>query len=235
MLNDTILELKDVNTYYDTSHVLFGVSLKIEKGESVCLLGRNGAGKSTTLSSIVGLTPPKTGIVKFMGQDVTGKAPYLIARMGIGMVPQERGIFPDLTVYENLIVGAQDKQLGWTIADIYGLFPVLEKYRARMGCELSGGEQQMLAIGRTLMINPTLLLLDEPGEGLSPLVVSDLVAALIELNKRGITILLAENNLNVACKVSSRSYVLDKGHIRYNGKNDDLICNTEVKSKYLSV
>jgi branched-chain amino acid transport system ATP-binding protein len=232
---DTMLEVKDIHTYYDTSHVLFGVSLEIKTGESVCFLGRNGAGKSTTLLSIVGLTPPRSGTVKFLGNDITGKKPHLIAKMGIGLVPQDRGIFPDLTVYENLIIGANKKQAGWVIDDIYGLFPVLEEYKARMGCALSGGEQQMLAIGRTLMTNPKLLLLDEPGEGLSPLVVSDLAKALGKLKEKGVTILVAEHNLNFARKVSDRSYVIEKGQIRFAGTNEELSCNIEVKSKFLSV
>jgi branched-chain amino acid transport system ATP-binding protein len=155
--------------------------------------------------------------------------------MGIGLVPQDRRIFPDLTVYENLIIGAKDKQSGWKVDDIYSLFPVLEKYKKRMGGALSGGEQQMLAIGRTLMTNPKLLLLDEPGEGLSPLVFSDLAKALIKLKETGMTILVAEHNLNFACKISSHSYIIDKGKVRYSGSNDDLTCNEEVKSKYLSV
>jgi branched-chain amino acid transport system ATP-binding protein len=235
MSKETMLEVKDVHTYYDTSHVLFGVSFEIKTGDSVCLLGRNGAGKSTTLLSIVGLTPPRSGSVKFLGEDITGKKPYLIARMGIGLVPQDRGIFPDLTVYENLIIGANNKEPGWKIEDIYELFPVLQKYKAKMGNALSGGEQQMLAIGRTLMTNPKLLLLDEPGEGLSPIVVADLAKALIKLKDKGVTILVAEHNLNFACKVSDRSYVIEKGQIRYSGTNEELTCNMEVKSKFLSV
>jgi branched-chain amino acid transport system ATP-binding protein len=235
MSNETMLEVKDIHTYYDTSHVLFGVSMEIKTGESVCFLGRNGAGKSTTLLSIVGLTPPRSGIVKFLGVDITGKKPHLIAKMGIGLVPQDRGIFPDLTVYENLIIGANNKQGGWKLEDIYDLFPVLQKYKSRMGNALSGGEQQMLAIGRTLMTNPKLLLLDEPGEGLSPIVVADLAKALMKLKEKGVTILVAEHNLNFACKVSDRSYVIENGHIRYSGSNEELSCNMEVKSKFLSV
>lgn len=235
MEDNNMLEVIDIHTYYDTSHVLFGVSLEIKKGEAVCFLGRNGAGKSTTLLSIVGIIPPRSGYVKFMGQDITGKRPYLIARMGIGLVPQDRGIFPDLTVYENLIIGAKDQQAGWKVDEIYDLFPILKNYSKRMGGHLSGGEQQMLAIGRTLMTNPKLLLLDEPGEGLSPLVVADLARALLKLKEIGMTILVAEHNLNFACKISNRSYVIDKGQIHFSGSNDDLNCNMEVKSKYLSV
>jgi branched-chain amino acid transport system ATP-binding protein len=235
MSKETMLEVKKIHTYYDTSHVLFGVSLEVKTGEAVCFLGRNGAGKSTTLLSIVGLTPPRSGSIKFLGKDITGKKPYLIARMGIGLVPQDRGIFPDLTVYENLIIGANNKEPGWKIEDIYELFPVLEKYKVKMGNALSGGEQQMLAIGRTLMTNPKLLLLDEPGEGLSPIVVADLAKALVKLKDKGVTILVAEHNLNFACKVSDRSYVIEKGQIRYSGTNEELVCNEEVKNKFLSV
>lgn len=230
-----MLQVNNIHTYYDTSHILFGVSLEIKKGESVCFLGRNGAGKSTTLLSIVGMAPPRSGSIRFMGEEITGKRPYLITRMGIGLVPQDRGIFPDLTVYENLILGAVKGETMWKADDIYDLFPVLGRARNRMGIALSGGEQQMLAIARTLMTNPQLLLLDEPGEGLSPLVVEDLSNGLKHLKELGLTILIAEQNVHFACKVSERAYVIDKGQIEYQGTIDQLSCDGEVKSRYLSV
>ncbi len=230
-----MLSVSDIHTYYDTSHVLFGVSLEIKKGEVVCFLGRNGAGKSTTLLSIVGITPPRSGSIRFMGEEITGTRPYRIARMGIGLVPQDRGIFPDLTVYENLILGAAKGDTVWKIDDIYELFPVLYRTKNRMGIALSGGEQQMLAIGRTLMTNPQLLLLDEPGEGLSPLVVEDLSRGLMHLKSLGMTILIAEQNVHFACKVSERAYVIDKGQIQYEGAIDELACDGEVQSRYLAV
>jgi len=235
MTNDLMLELSDINTFYDTSHVLFGISMEIWKEDAVCLVGRNGAGKSTTLLSIMGVKPPSTGRIRFMGQDVTGKRPYRISRMGIGLVPQERRIFEDLTVLENLIITADKKGAGWQVDDVYDLFPKLKNLEKRWGGSLSGGEQQMLAIGRTLLTNPRLLMLDEPGEGLSPMVVQDMVKGIQALKNQGMTILLAEQNVNFASKISERAYVIEKGQIRYSGSMGELIGNDEVKSKYLSV
>ena len=232
---DALLLIDTIHTFYDTSHVLFGISMKIMEGEVVSLLGRNGAGKSTTLMSIVGLKPPKSGKIFFAGKEITEMKPYDIARLGIGMVPQERRIFPDLTVKENLIMPYKRTGGKWKIDDIYDIFPVLKTLEKRWGGLLSGGEQQMLAIGRTLMTNPVMLLLDEPGEGLSPLVVAHLGLSLRNLNQRGLTIFLAEQNVNFANKVSSRTYVLEKGAIRYEGKMSDLMSNGEIKSRYLAV
>jgi branched-chain amino acid transport system ATP-binding protein len=230
-----MLQLTEINTFYDTSHVLFDLSLEMREKEVVCLLGRNGAGKSTTLLSIMGVRTPKSGRIHFMGHDITGRRPYLISRMGVGLVPQERRIFGDLTVLENLIIGADGKGLGWKVDDVYELFPVLRRMEKRWGGSLSGGEQQMLAIGRTLLTNPKLLLLDEPGEGLSPMVVEDLSRGLQALKKRGLTILLAEQNVRFACKVSERAYVIEKGQVRYCGSMDDLMADGEAKSKFLAV
>ncbi|MEW6184117.1 MAG: ABC transporter ATP-binding protein [Thermodesulfobacteriota bacterium] len=235
MASEKVLEVSGVHTFYDTSHVLFGISLAIYKGEVVCLMGRNGAGKSTTLSSIVGLKQPREGRITFLGQEILGKRPYLIARMGIGMVPQERRIFPELSVRENLLVPYQEDKKGWTIEDVYDLFPGLKKLDRHKGGYLSGGEQQMLAIGRTLMTNPKLLLLDEPGEGLSPLVVNHLCQGLKRLNQQGMTILLAEQNLNFACKISQRAYVIEKGVICFEGAAETLNADEEIKRKYLAV
>lgn len=230
-----MLTITDIHTYYDTSHVLFGVSMSIQPEEVVCLLGRNGAGKSTTLLSIMGVKPPHSGRIEFMGEDITGKRPYQINRAGIGIVPQERRIFSTLTVQENLTIATPKKNARWGLDDIYELFPVLERLRNRWGGLLSGGEQQMLSIGRTIMTDPKLLLLDEPGEGLSPLVVEDLGRGLRTLKDKGLTILVAEQNVNFACKVSQRAVVIDKGQIRYKGTIDDLVNDGEVKSRYLSV
>lgn len=235
MKSDGILEISEIHTFYDTSHVLFGISLIVYKDEVVCLLGRNGAGKSTTLFSIVGLKQPSAGRVKFVGQDITGMRPYLVARLGIGLVPQERRIFPDLTVRENLLVPFQQGEARWTIDDVYGLFPALKELDKHSGGDLSGGEQQMLAIGRTMMANPKLLLLDEPAEGLAPLVVNHLFQGLTKLNQQGMTILLAEQNINFARKLSKRAYVVEKGEIRYEGDIEELNVNEELKRKYLAV
>jgi len=230
-----MLEVSEIHTFYDTSHVLFGISLVVHRGEVVCLLGRNGAGKSTTLLSIVGVKVPHSGKVTFMGQDITGQRTYLIARLGIGLVPQERRIFPDLTVRENLLMPARGRDATWTIDGIYHLFPILQERRNQLGGTLSGGEQQMLAVGRTLMTNPKLLLLDEPAEGLSPLAVGNLIQGLLKLKQQGLTAILAEQNVNFARKVSERAYVIEKGEVRYEGSIEALISNNELKRKYLTV
>jgi branched-chain amino acid transport system ATP-binding protein len=235
MENAKMLEVIDIHTFYDTSHVLFGISIEIRRKEVVCVLGRNGVGKSTALLSIMGVNPPRSGNIVFMGEDITGKRPYLITRMGIGLVPQERRIFPDLTVFENLVVPVQKQDSGWKVGDVYDLFPVLKRLEKRWGGSLSGGEQQMLAIGRTLMTNPKLLLLDEPAEGLGPIVVADLARGLQNLKRHGLTILIAEQNVNFACKVSERAYVIDKGQVRYQGSIEDLTRDGEVKSRYLAI
>jgi branched-chain amino acid transport system ATP-binding protein len=235
MNDEKMLELIDVNTFYDTSHVLFDLSMEVREKEVVCLLGRNGVGKSTTLLTIMGVKPPRSGRIRFMGRDIAGKRPYLVSRMGIGLVPQERRIFGDLTVLENLIVAADGKGAGWKLDDVYDLFPVLKRMENRWGGSLSGGEQQMLAIGRTLMTTPRVLLLDEPGEGLSPMVVEDLSRGLQALKRLGMTILLAEQNMHFACRISERAYVIDKGQVRYHGSIADLMGDGEVKSRYLAV
>jgi len=235
METERMLEVSEIHTFYDTSHVLFGVSLVVNRGEVVCLLGRNGAGKSTTLLSIVGVKRVNSGKINFMGQDITGQRTYLIARLGIGLVPQERRIFPDLTVRENLIMPARGRGAAWTIDDIYGLFPILKERRNQLGGTLSGGEQQMLAIGRALMTNPKLLLLDEPAEGLSPLVVDNLVQGFLKLKQEGLTAILAEQNVNFAHRLSERAYVIEKGSVRYEGSIEALISDDELKRKYLTV
>lgn len=233
-----ILEVTGINTFYGTSHILFDVSLAVDKGEIVCLLGRNGAGKTTTLRSIMGLTPPHSGSVRFKGKEIRGKPSYAIAQAGVGYVPDARRIFPELTVSENLEVArrrVENGDEGWTMERVFALFPDLRKLENRRGGSLSGGEQQMLTIGRTLMTNPELLLLDEPAEGLGPLVVKMLEEQIQKVKEQGITILLSEQNVNFATKLSDRAYVIDKGTIRYQGTIEELKENKEVKQRYLMV
>jgi len=235
----TRLELRNVHTHYETSHILFDVSIEVNQGESVCLLGRNGAGKTTTLKSIMSLAPASAGNILFNGVDLVGRAPYEIARLGIGYVPDERLIFPDLTVRENLEIaikpGAAGAPAQWTVERIYELFPVLQPLGARLGGYLSGGEQQMLTIGRTLMGNPSLLLLDEPVEGVAPVVVQELTRQIKALKTMGLTILFAEQNMHFATEISDRAYVIEKGHIRFQGTMQELASNEEVKQKYLMI
>jgi branched-chain amino acid transport system ATP-binding protein len=231
------LELSDVHTYYGSSHVLFGVSLEVNAGECVCLLGRNGAGKSTTLKSIIGLLKPASGRVTFNKKSLVGMQPYGIARLGIGYVPDERLIFPDLTVRENLEIAmkkpAPEAKIHWSVDKVYELFPILKGLDERLGGYLSGGEQQMLTIGRTLMGNPSLLLLDEPVEGVAPVVVQELTRQIKSLKALGLTILFAEQNLSFATQISDRAYIIEKGHIRYHGTMQVLAQNDEIKQKYL--
>ena len=233
-----LLELDGVNTYYGRSHILFDVSLSVAKGEVVALLGRNGAGKSTTFRSVIGLTAPRSGEVRFKGEKVNGLRAFRICRRGIGFVPEDRRCFPDLTVRENLEVATRrEKQAEnpWTVDRVYALFPRLQERERNLGSQLSGGEQQMLTIARTLMTNPELLLLDEPSEGLAPLVVSLLAEMILQIRKEGVTVLLAEQNLHFCAKVSDRAFVIDKGSVKYEGTMKDLLADDEVKEKYLAV
>ena len=229
-----ILEVKNIYTSYGLSEVLFGVNLELDKGEAVALIGRNGVGKTTLLLSIMGLNPPKSGEVLWQGMNIVGKQPYEIAQRGIGLVPENREIFADLTVWENLDVGRKNPvENGWTVEKIFALFPALEPIRNRKGGYLSGGEQQMLAIARTLMGNPELLLLDETSEGLAPMIARQLQNQLIELRDRGVTMLLAEQNFQFCVETCSRAYILEKGQVLWQGRMDDLKDNEEVKSRYL--
>ncbi|MBI5442279.1 MAG: ABC transporter ATP-binding protein [Deltaproteobacteria bacterium] len=233
-----ILEIDEIHTYYGQSHILFGVSAAVEKGEVVSLIGRNGAGKSTTFRSVMGLTPPRQGRVLFKGKQVSGLPPYRICRTGVGFVPEDRRCFPDLTVRENLEVAARRERevsTPWTVEKLFGLFPRLEEREKNLGSQLSGGEQQMLTIARTLMTNPEVLLLDEPSEGLAPLVVALLADMILEIRREGVTVLLAEQNLHFCAKVSDRGYVIDKGQVQYVGRMADLLADEEVKEKYLAV
>jgi len=214
-----LLELEDIRTAYGLSQVLFGISLAVEQGECVCLLGRNGVGKTTTMRSVMGLTPPNAGRVRFKSRDITGWPPYRIARAGIGFVPEDRRIFGELSVWENLDVArrAAGRQGRWTMDTVFELFPILDRLRDRQGGFLSGGEQQMLTIARTLMGNPELLLLDEPSEGLAPLVVEALLVKIGELKAQGLTILIAEQGVDFSLALADRVYVLEKGTVRFTG------------------
>jgi len=234
-----MLDVRSIETYYETSHILSEVSLSVNHGEIVCLLGRNGAGKTTTMRSIMGLTTPKSGSVRFNGEELRGRPPDYIARQGIGYVPDNRLIFPDLTVLENLELGIKApkhaKGEPWTLEGIYELFPILADRRRQSGGTLSGGEQQMLTVARTLMGNPELLLLDEPVEGLAPLVVKDLGKQILKIKEMGQTILFAEQNVNFATLIADRAYVIDKGRIRYQGSIDELSADQEIKKRFLMI
>jgi branched-chain amino acid transport system ATP-binding protein len=231
-----ILEAEQIHTYYGTSHILFGISFEVREGESICLLGRNGAGKTTTLRSIIGLTPPRAGKIRFRGKDIVGRPPYRIAQLGIGFVPDDRRIFPDLTVRQNILVARREREgSNWNLDSVYNLFPKLQQLNTHMGTQLSGGEQQMLTIARTLMTNPDLLLLDEPGEGLAPLVIKTMEVQLGEIKKMGLNMLICEHNVGLALALSDRGYVMDKGAIHYHGTIEELRGNEEVRKKYLMV
>ena len=229
-----MLNVRGIETYYGLSHILFGVSLAVNKGEVVGLLGRNGAGKSTTMRSIMGLTPPKKGHISFNDEDITGHKPFLLFRKGIGYVPDDRRVFADLSVDDNLEIVFR-RETEWNKERVYGLFPALSEMKTRRAGHLSGGEQQMLTIARALMGGPELLLLDEPTEGLAPLIVRDLEEQILKLRDAGISILLSEQNVRSALKIISKAYVIDNGRIRFEGTVAELETNEEVKKKYLMV
>jgi branched-chain amino acid transport system ATP-binding protein len=232
-----MLAARDLVTGYGLGAVIHGVSFDVETGEVVCLLGRNGAGKSTTLRSVMGLTPPRSGRVEFKGQEITRRQPFQVARLGIGYIPDDRRIFADLSVEENLqIVRQVTRRDGrWTIERVYRLFPVLAELRPKLGSGLSGGEQKMLAIGRALMGNPELLILDEPSEGLSPLMVKTLIGAIHEIRGEGVTLLVADQNVKFARLVASRGYIMEEGHVRHTGTLEELWANEQVIRRYLAV
>ena len=240
-----LLELQHVETYYGESHVLFDLSLEVEAGDVTCLLGRNGAGKTTTVRSIIGLTPPRSGRIALRGQDVAGLPPFRIARLGIGFVPEDRRVFPNLTVHENLEVarrtwtrpgdGASRDGEDWTAPRVFELFPVLAERRRQLGGTLSGGEQQMLTIARTLMGSPDVLLLDEPSEGLAPLVVETLRQQLARLKAAGLTMVLAEQNVRFVSELGTRVYILENGLVRYRGSMPEFLADAEVRQAYLAV
>lgn len=233
-----LLKVENIESFYGLSHILFGVSLEVNQGECVSLMGRNGAGKTTTFRSIMGITSPKTGHVLFEGDAIHGKASHEIARMGIGFVPEERAIFPDLTIWENLDVArkpGKDGKVSWTVERVYDFFPRLAERRNQLGGTLSGGEQQMLTIARTLMGNPTLLLLDEPSEGLAPLIVQSIGKLIRQIKDEGITILLAEQNIYFALALSERVYIIDDGRIQYSGTAEDVKANPDIIKQYMAV
>jgi len=233
-----ILQVNNIYTSYGLSQVLFGVSLMVNEGEVVSILGRNGVGKTTTLRSIMGLTPPYSGSITWKGEEISSKPSYEIAKMGIGFVPEDRRIFSDLTVWENLDVAIKSsgkRGSSWTVERVFELFPALEPLQNRRGGFLSGGEQQMLTIARALMGNPELLLLDEPSEGLAPVVVQHLGEQISKLREEGMTILLSEQNTQFSLDLSDRLYILEKGEVRYQGSVTEFLKDEESYKAYLTV
>jgi branched-chain amino acid transport system ATP-binding protein len=218
-----MLELNDIHTYYGESYILQGVTLRVERGEAVALMGRNGVGKTTTIRSIVGFTPPRRGKIIFQDKPIQALRATTIARLGVGLVPQGRRIFPNLTVRENLLIAARGgAKGGWTEDEIYKYFPRLKERAGNMGNQLSGGEQQMLAIGRALMTNPEILLLDEPSEGLAPMVLHEIAEIIARLREKGLAILLVEQNVKMALNIAGRVYVMNKGRIAWEGTSTEL-------------
>ncbi len=238
-----LLEVSGLCAWYGAAQVLYDVGLKVRRGEVVALMGRNGAGKSTTMKSIMGLMDKRRGHLQFMGQDISASPPHHIGAAGLGFVPEDRRIFTDLTVLENLEVGRQSARLWpdgtpapvWTTEKLFSLFPNLGEMPHRRGGRMSGGEQQMLTVARTLMGNPYLVLLDEPSEGVSPVIVEQMANMIVELKQQGVSILLSEQNLHFAGLVCDRAYVLEKGQIQFSGTMAELDANDEVRRSYLSV
>ncbi|MGH8706279.1 MAG: ABC transporter ATP-binding protein [Burkholderiales bacterium] len=233
-----MLEVKSLNAAYGRAQILSGLTLELRAGEVAVLLGRNGAGKSTTLKSLIGLVPPSGGVILFDGTRIDRLQPYRIARLGLGYVPEDRRIFTDLTVAENLEVGRQPPRAGaahWTPQRLFELFPRLGRMRDRPGGRMSGGEQQMLTIARTLMGNPRAILLDEPTEGLAPVIVEGIAHTIRELKREGLGVLLCEQNLRFAQLVADRAHIIEKGHLRYSGTMAELEGNPAVREQYLSV
>jgi branched-chain amino acid transport system ATP-binding protein len=243
MTNTALLEAKGLNAWYGAAQILFDVDLQVNRGEVVALMGRNGAGKSTTLKALMGLLPKRKGNIHFLGQDVSNAEPHAVARLGLGYVPEDRRVFADLTVMENLEVGKQPARCWpdgsaapvWTHQRLFKLFPNLGEMPQRPGGRMSGGEQQMLTVARTLMGNPFVVLLDEPSEGVAPVIVEQMVQTILELKAQGVSILLSEQNMHFAELVSDRAYVLEKGQIRYQASMPELSANEEVRRAYLSV
>jgi len=238
MSGETILEARNIDVFYGSSQIIFGASFSINKGQCMALLGRNGAGKSTTFKAIAGLAPPRNGEVILGKQPVQGMTPYKIARKGIGYVPEDRQVFPEHSVLDNLVVGAKSGVNGdsyWTLDRIFQVFPLLEKLRNRAAGNLSGGEQQLLSIARTLMGNPEVLLLDEPSEGLAPIIVAQIGDLIRQLQSMGSTIFLAEQNLYFCLSVATHATVIDNGHIVYCDTVDALRDNEDIKTRYLTV
>lgn len=236
--NNLFLDVNKIHTYYGKSHILSDVFIQVERGKTAALLGRNGVGKSTTLKSIIGITPPRKGSIRFKEIEITGMKPHMICRLGIGYVPQERRIFPNLTVRQNLLTGLKPDQKvdnPWSIERIYNHFPKLKERDNQKGRHLSGGEQQMLTIARTLMGNPEVILIDEPTEGLAPLLIEVLVEMMRDMKENGSAILLVEQNLDIALELAERVYVLSKGSIAFQGTREEFLGDEEVRKKYLEV
>jgi len=242
-MNDSLLEVRQLGAWYGAAQILFDIDLQVRRGEVVALMGRNGAGKSTTLKAIMGLLARRRGQVRFMGRDIASAEPHAIARAGLGFVPEDRRIFSDLTVLENLEVGRQPPRHwpdgsaapAWTAEALFQLFPNLGEMPHRPGGRISGGEQQMLTVARTLMGNPFLVLLDEPSEGVAPVIVEQMVQMIVALKRQGVSILLCEQNMHFAELVSDRAYVLEKGQIRHQSTMAELAANDEVRRAYLSM
>ncbi|MAS41811.1 MAG: ABC transporter ATP-binding protein [Rhodobacteraceae bacterium] len=233
-----LLEVEALDVYYGASQVLFGLGLTVGEGETVALLGRNGAGKSTTFKAIAGLAPPRRGAVRLAGRELVGVATHHIARAGIGYVPEDRQVFPEHSVEDNLTIGAKAGPKGardWTLERIYEVFPILAGMRTRMAGRLSGGEQQMLTIARTLMGNPDLVLLDEPSEGLAPIIVVEIAKLIATLREMGVTILMAEQNMHFCLDVATHAAVIDKGVVVYRDTIEGLRANREITDRYLSI
>ena len=230
-----LLELEGVETCYGQSQVLFGMSFKIARGEVVTLLGRNGMGKTTTVRSIMGLTPARAGSVRFAGEEMRGRSSFRIAKLGIGLVPEGRQIFPNLTVRENLVATARSSDGGWTLPRIYEMFPSLAKRAGNMGNQLSGGEQQMLAVGRALMTNPQLLILDEATEGLAPLVRAEIWGCLSRLKSEGQSILVIDKNIDALTRIADRHVVIERGRVVWTGSSSELKATPEIQHRYLGV
>ncbi|MES2191782.1 MAG: ABC transporter ATP-binding protein [Pseudomonadota bacterium] len=243
MSNEVLLEAKSLAAWYGAAQILYDVDLQVRRGEVVALMGRNGAGKSTTLKALIGMLAKRRGAIRFMGTDISKSEPHVAARLGLGFVPEDRRVFTDLTVMENLEVGKQPARKWpdgveapvWTPERLFRLFPNLGEMPQRPGGRMSGGEQQMLTVARTLMGNPYLVLLDEPSEGVAPVIVEQMAHMILELKSQGVSILLSEQNMHFAELVSDRAYVLEKGQIRFEGSMADLAANEDVRRAYLSV
>jgi branched-chain amino acid transport system ATP-binding protein len=237
-MNDILLNVKDLSAYYGRAQILFDVGLEVRRGEVVALMGRNGAGKSTTMKALMGVLSQKQGSISFNQTDISKTPSYQIARMGMGFVPEDRRIFTDLTVLENLDVGRQPRRQGapfWEVQKLFKLFPNLGDMPHRPGGQMSGGEQQMLTVARTLMGNPYLVLLDEPSEGVAPVIVEQMANMILELKREGLSVLLSEQNMHFAELVSDSAYVLEKGQVRFHGTMNELSANEAVRRQYLSL
>jgi branched-chain amino acid transport system ATP-binding protein len=234
---DPMLEVNGLRAGYGPAEILFGVSLRLARGEVAALMGRNGAGKSTTLKAIMGLLPPRAGQVRFAGQEIAGMPAFCIARLGLGYVPEDRRIFTDLTVAENLEVGrrAARGHAAWTPERLFDIFPNLAAMRSRRAAAMSGGEQQMLAIARTLMGNPAAVLLDEPSEGLAPVILELMAEAVLSMKREGIAVLLSEQNFDFAAAVADRAYVIERGEIRYDGSMAALEADPALRAQFLTI